>query len=90
MVAPQESGSFLVQFEAPPSAEFLVRVMGRRDGVATKTLANFQRVTSTSFRSSNLTITVSAVRHDRPPLPTCSCSANAASPVPSRPIPVAS
>ncbi|TWW75015.1 von Willebrand factor A domain-containing protein 7 [Takifugu flavidus] len=57
VVKPQESGSFLVEFEAPPSAEFVVRVKGQRDGATTKASANFQRVTSTSFRASNLTIT---------------------------------
>lgn len=44
-----------------------MRVSGRHDGVSARASANFQRVTSTSFRSSNLTITVSSCKHEEAP-----------------------
>lgn len=43
-----------------PSAEFVVLVMGRDDTAATRTSIIFQRQSSTNFRASNLTITVSS------------------------------
>lgn len=89
-VTPQESGSFLVVFQAPPSDEFLVRVRGRHHGVSGRASANFQRVTSTSFRSSNLTITVSSCRHEEASLAACSTPAHAAFPLLSRPMPTES
>lgn len=86
VVKPQESGSFLVEFEAPPLAEFVVRVKGQREGVTNNASANFQRVTSTSFRSSNLTITVSMSRHEQ--LSACNTCSDPAPSVLPRPIPM--
>lgn len=64
VVEPQGSGNFLVHIDRTPSAEFLVRVKGQNGGVSAS--AAFQRVSSTNFRSSNLTISVSV--HLRPSL----------------------
>ena len=55
-VEPQGDGDFLVHVTRLPSAEFVVRVKGQNNAV---TNGNFQRQTSTRFRSSNLTISVS-------------------------------
>lgn len=58
VVEPQDSGTFLVQVDKIPSVEFVVRVKGRDDS-ATSSFKVFQRQSSTTFRPSNLTITVS-------------------------------
>lgn len=55
VVEPQEGSSFLVKVAKIPSAEFVVRVKGR-DNSGTPIV--FQRQSSTSYRSSNLTISV--------------------------------
>lgn len=66
VVEPQGSGNFLVQLDRTPSAEFLVQVKGQNGGVTTRASTAFQRVSSTNFRSSNLTVSVST--HLRPSL----------------------
>lgn len=63
VVEPQGSGNFLVQVDRVPSVEFVVQVTGRDDG-ATSSASVFQRQSSTNFRPSNLTISVST--HPRP------------------------
>ncbi|XP_028277934.1 von Willebrand factor A domain-containing protein 7-like, partial [Parambassis ranga] len=57
VVVPQGNGNFLAQVNRMPSAEFVVRVMGRDDTAASSTSIIFQRQSSTNFRASNLTIT---------------------------------
>lgn len=59
IVEPQDSRTFLVQVDKIPSVEFVVRVKGQDDSV-TSSFKVFQRQSSTNFRPSNLTITVSA------------------------------
>lgn len=58
VVEAQDSGTFLVQVDKIPSVEFVVRVKGQDDSV-TSNFKVFQRQSSTNFRSSNLTISVS-------------------------------
>jgi len=61
VVEPQGSGNFLVHVDVMPSVEFAVRLKGRDDGVASKASSIvFQRQSSTNFRASNLTVTVSS------------------------------
>lgn len=56
-VTPQEGGNFLVQVDRIPVNEFVVRVKGQDDSFpSSSSLITFQRQSSTSFRSSNLTI----------------------------------
>lgn len=57
VVEPQEDSSFLVKVAKIPSVEFVVRVKGR-DSSGSGSPIVFQRQSSTSFRSSNLTISV--------------------------------
>ncbi|XP_054482354.1 von Willebrand factor A domain-containing protein 7-like [Anoplopoma fimbria] len=58
VVEPQGSGNFLVHVDMIPSVEFVVRVKGQDDSVATITSSIvFQRQSPTNFRASNLTIT---------------------------------
>lgn len=59
VVEPQEGTNFLVRIDKMPSAEFVVRVKGRDDGDGSSAPIVFQRQSSTNFRSSNLTISVS-------------------------------
>lgn len=57
VVEPQEGSSFLVKVAKIPSVQFVVRVKGQdNDGSGSPIV--FQRQSSTSFRSSNLTISV--------------------------------
>lgn len=58
VLEPQDS-SFLVKVAKIPSVEFAVRVKGRDSGSSGSPIV-FQRQSSTSFRSSNLTISVSS------------------------------
>lgn len=53
VVEAQGSGNFLVHIDRIPAVEFVIRVKGQNGSVF------FQRQSSTNFRSSNLTITVS-------------------------------
>lgn len=62
-VEPQGSGNFLVQVDRIPSVEFVVQVKGQDDS-ASSGASVFQRQSSTNFRPSNLTISVST--HPRP------------------------
>ena len=55
-LVPQGSGDFLAQVNRIPSGEFVVRVKGR----ISSSSAVFQRQSSTNFRASNLTVTVSS------------------------------
>lgn len=55
VVEPQEDSGFLVKVAEIPSVEFVVRVKGRDNSGSG---IDFQRQSSTSFRSSNLTISV--------------------------------
>ncbi|KAM3601821.1 uncharacterized protein V6R79_019411 [Siganus canaliculatus] len=57
VVEPQGSGNFLVQVDRIPSVEFVVRVRGRDESISPRVIVAFQRQSSNSFRSSNLTIT---------------------------------
>lgn len=59
VVEPQEGTNFLVRIQKMPSAEFLVRVKGRDNGDGSGAPIVFQRQSSTNFRSSNLSISVS-------------------------------
>lgn len=61
-------GDFLVRVDKMPSAEFVVRVKGQSSGSTSKASTTFQRQSSTNFRPSSITITVSA--HPRPLLHT--------------------
>lgn len=58
VVEPQEGTNFLVRIDKMPSAKFVVRVKGRDNDDSSAPIV-FQRQTSTNFRSSNLTISVS-------------------------------
>lgn len=58
VVEPQEGTNSLVRIDKMPSAEFVVRVKGRDDGGSGAPIV-FQRQSSTNFRSSNLTVSVS-------------------------------
>ncbi|KAM8741550.1 von Willebrand factor A domain-containing protein 7-like [Acanthopagrus schlegelii] len=57
VVETQDSGNFLVLFSMIPSVEFSVRVKGQNVSGTSTASEVFQRQFSTSFRSSNLTIT---------------------------------
>ena len=57
VVEPQGSGNFLVHVDRIPSSAFVVRVKG--EDVNSRASVVFQRQTSTSFKTSNLTVTVS-------------------------------
>lgn len=57
VVEPQEDSNFLVKVVKIPSVEFVVRVKGRDNSDSSSPIV-FQRLSSTSFRSSNLTISV--------------------------------
>lgn len=59
VVETQDSGNFLVLFSMIPSVEFSVRVKGQNVSGTSTASEVFQRQFSTSFRSSNLTVTVS-------------------------------
>lgn len=59
VVEPQEGTTFLVRIQTMPSAEFVVRVKGRDDGDGSGAAIVFQRQSSTNFRASNLSISVS-------------------------------
>lgn len=54
-VEPRDGGEFLAQFDTIPSWVFVVRVKGQADS-DTKPLTVFQRQSSTTQRSSNLTV----------------------------------
>ncbi len=60
VVEKQESGNFLVFIDRIPSVEFAVRVKGGDFTSTPGTAIVFERQSSTNFRPSNLTITVSA------------------------------
>lgn len=59
-VESQENGNFLARVAKIPSEEFVVRVKGRADSV--KAQMTFERMSSTSLRGSNVTVTVSTRR----------------------------
>lgn len=56
VVEPQGNNSFLVQFDMMPSVEFVVRMKGQDSSTPPVV---FQRQSPTSFRTSNITFTVS-------------------------------
>lgn len=57
VVVPQEESSFLVTVAKIPSVEFVVQLKGQDNGGSGSPIV-FQRQSLTSFRSSNLTISV--------------------------------
>lgn len=61
VVESQGGGNFLVQVDRIPPVVFVVRLKGQVDGGTSKASIIFQRQSSTNFRPSNLTITVSTI-----------------------------
>lgn len=59
VVEPQEGTNFLVRIQKMPLTEFVVRLKGRDDGDGSSAPIVFQRQSSTNFRSSNMSISVS-------------------------------